>query len=183
MCSTPRLTQMRQPRLILGLSLVVMGCVTPQPSAPHPRLGQIPHWPAPLLASSRSPSDCLQAPFASLTQASLPTVVEFWSPHCAPCRERLLELQARRDTLRAEGLCVLRVAVLEEDESSRDVETALNAWGVSGPSLTISQEQAVALGVHGLPSLWLVSARQRLTWVAPPRATFGDILTAAEHFR
>ncbi len=171
---------MRRILILWALGVVSGGCTPMPPSAPHPLLEQTIRWPALRRSCGAEDKDCQTQKDGAFEVEHQRRVVEFWSPNCPPCRERLLELCRRRNELQSRGWSVALVAVLESDECESSAMNKLQEWGLLDSSWVLSQADSTRLGIHGLPSLWLVSSQQRLRWVAPPRATIDDIIVAVE---
>jgi hypothetical protein len=170
------------PTALLLLALA-SSCAPMPPSAPHPLLEQSIHWPALGRICGTNDKNCQSQSDAAFNVDQRSRLVEFWSPNCPPCRERLTELSRRHREFEAMGWSVVLVAVLEPDESESLALDTLHRWKAFESSWTLAQSASTQIGVHGLPSVWLVSAQQRLRWVAPARATIDDVIVAAKRVR
>lgn len=163
--------------LLLGFAsaLALAGCArTALPSAPHSLLGEPIPWPA-LHRVCAAPTRFCQSGEETFRPAES-RLIEFWSPSCAPCRQRLQQLHRHRDEFAKRGWSFELVAVVSSDESDALVLEKLSNWGVGTSTWVLAEPDATQLHVSGLPSLWLVSSRGHLQWVAPARASLADIL-------
>lgn len=165
---------------LLGL----LGCThRPVPrSAHHPLRGEIIRWPELRRACAAQDQSCRKNPLRPNDEAEL-SLVEFWSPHCAPCQPRLAELIQHERELRERGARLELVAVLESDEPDALVGDTLQRWQLERSSWIVGHSESERLRISGLPSLWLVSSRSQLLWIAPARVTWEGILAALEAAR
>jgi hypothetical protein len=103
--------------------------------------------------------------------------LDFFSPSCDPCREKVPALVAKRGELEARGAKLVLVAVLADSESTNDAQRSLASWGVSEGFLVdkggVSNREA---GVSGLPATLVLDADGGRVWTAPPTATAADVL-------
>lgn len=159
------------PRFAFPLALLgVVSCVGALPSAPSTMLHKSVHFELTGINDQKVP---MPPPGAKAT------VLEFWSPTCEPCKTRVPALVEREAELRAKGAEVFLVAVLSGDESDRDAEVALEAWGVRAHRSLIDRDQALQsqLGVHALPATAILKG-DVVHWIAPAEADAGDVVNA-----
>jgi thiol-disulfide isomerase/thioredoxin len=169
------------PFVLLG-GLACTGAPAPssaRTSAQHPLRGEHVRWPALRRACAAQDKTCREGTFSPHEREAL-TLVEFWSPHCPPCKQRLAELSQREAELWARGAFLELIAVLEPEEPDSLVNDTLRNWQLERSSWILSQQDAERLRIAGLPSLWLVSSRSQLLWVARARSTFEDVIAALE---
>lgn len=107
------------------------------------------------------------------------TVLDFFSPSCEPCREKLPALYAKRDALARKGALLMLVAVLG-DEPTDDATRALASWGVTDAPFLVDRGDVsrVSAGVRGLPATLVLDQAGALRWAAPPTATAGQVVDA-----
>lgn len=98
--------------------------------------------------------------------ASRVTLVNLWATWCEPCREEIPRLVALEDSLRAEGLRVVGIAV--ESGSPRAIRRFADSLGVDYPILTAGQEWVRrTFTVFGLPATLVVDGRGLIRWRLP----------------
>lgn len=109
------------------------------------------------------------------------TVIDAFGPTCAPCREKLPALLARRGEIEAAGGKLVLVAVLGDGESTDDAAKALASWGASSPFLV--DRGAVLLrelGLRGLPGTYVLDRDGAVRWESTPESTEDDVVAAAK---
>lgn len=108
------------------------------------------------------------------------TVIDAFGPTCAPCREKLPALLARKAEIEASGAKLVLVAVLGDGESTEDAAAALRSWGVESPFLVDRGDVLLRqLGLKGLPGAYVIARNGDLRWEAPPTASADDVVAAA----
>jgi protein-disulfide isomerase len=160
-------------RRALIFTLVLAGCAgapAGPASAPNPMLG-------------RAVTMALPSDQGALVHIPLPgahaTVLEFFSPTCVPCRQRVPAILAVREELEAKGAQLVLVAVLADSESSADAAAALEQWGAKSSFLVDNSAGARRdAGVEELPHTMIVDAAGGVVWVAPPACSAKDVVAA-----
>jgi hypothetical protein len=154
------------------LGLVMLACARAplRPSAPSSKLGHSIAFPLP---SDTGALVTIPPPGAHAT------VLDFFSPTCTPCKEKLPKLLAERGAIEAKGARLLLIGVLADSESTDDARRALESWGAHSPFLvdrgSVSRSEA---GVEKLPATIVLDLSGVLLWVAPADATEKDVVAA-----
>ncbi len=107
------------------------------------------------------------------------TVLDFFSPSCKPCKEKLPALYAKRDALSKKGAQLMLVAVLG-DEPTDDATQALASWGVTNAPFLVDHGDVsrASAAVRGLPATLILDRDGTLRWAAPPTATAEQVVDA-----
>jgi len=109
--------------------------------------------------------------------------IEFWSPTCRPCLDRLRQLVARKRDFAEKGTTLKLVVILDEDQSTKDAKNVLEQLHIHEAFDELKSEQSITkLELSVLPATWLLGAKNRLLWVAPSGANEFEIECAARHF-
>lgn len=107
-------------------------------------------------------------------------VLAFWMPSCEPCETGVRDLVARELELEREGIRLLLVAVLAEDEPTEVARQTLASWGVIHPFLVDREDVARRPArVEGLPATLVLDDLHVARWVAPPGSSAENIVAAA----
>lgn len=96
-----------------------------------------------------------------------PVLVNLWASWCAPCKAELPELIAFYDEHKAEGLVVLAVATMDDEEAAR---AFLREWRLPFVIPWDPQGKVVEqLGARGLPTSFIFNRGGvlRLVWNGP----------------
>jgi thiol-disulfide isomerase/thioredoxin len=159
-------------RLAPWVVLVALAaCAAPLQSAPHPLLG------------SRPPGADVVHAQKDRVRPPRPSVLEFWSLDCPPCRERVPRLVALQGEFESRGIELVLVAVLDDEQTPADARARLHSWGVEHGTLVVPYATAeTRLGVMALPETWVLDQTGRLMWVAPTSARIEDIVRAASRW-
>ncbi|HYQ43513.1 MAG TPA: TlpA disulfide reductase family protein [Polyangiaceae bacterium] len=160
----------------LSVGVCLLGCSSALPmSAPSPVLNQAIEF--------SLPSDRGSLVSIPLTGAAT-TVIDAWAPSCAPCRQKLPALHARKAELEARGAKLILIAVLADSESTDDARAALSRWGIDAPFLVdrgdVMRREA---GVAAVPETLLLDAHGVVRWVAPADATAEQVVSAVAALR
>jgi len=108
------------------------------------------------------------------------TVIDAFGPTCAPCREKVPALLARRGEIEAAGGKLVLVAVLGDGESTEDAAKALASWGATSPFLVDRGGVLLRqLGLRGLPGTYVIERNGAVRWESTPTSTEDDVVAAA----
>jgi protein-disulfide isomerase len=108
------------------------------------------------------------------------TVIDAFGPTCAPCREKVPALLARKAEMEKNGAKLVLVAVLGDGETTEQAAAALKAWGAESPFLVDRGGVLLReLGLRGLPGAFVLGRSGDVLWEAPPNATADQIASVA----
>ncbi|MBN9164564.1 MAG: TlpA family protein disulfide reductase [Myxococcales bacterium] len=107
------------------------------------------------------------------------TVLDFFSPTCEPCKEKVPALHAKQSELAARGARLVLVGVVSDSESTDDARRALASWGVVAPFLVdrngTGRREA---GITALPATIILDASGAVRWVASSTSRAEDVVAA-----
>jgi thiol-disulfide isomerase/thioredoxin len=105
------------------------------------------------------------------------TVLDFWSPSCAPCARTVPALVALQRDIEEQGARLVLVAVLDDDETVDAARATLTTWGVNAPFVVDKGGKALkAAGPREVPGLVVLNDAGVVRWIAPDGVTQKDIL-------
>ena len=159
------------------MAVILVGCSpAAPPNAPSAALGHV--------VEMSLPTDRGALGAVPLRGARV-TVVDFFSPTCAPCKEKVPALVAKRETLASAGVALVLVAILADGESTNDARRALAAWGVPGTPFLVDAGDASRreAAVRELPTTLVLDAGGTVRWASPVGATADDVVAAARAAR
>lgn len=108
------------------------------------------------------------------------TIVDLWATDCVPCRTSMPALVAKAQGSRREGVTLVLVGILRDDETVESAREVLASWGVFSRFVvdrggTIQKK----LRVERIPATLVLDRQGVVQWVAPDQATAAEILEAS----
>ena len=110
------------------------------------------------------------------------TVVDFWATDCEPCKRSLPALAAKADAWKGEGIDLVLVGVLRDDEATESAKGVLQSWGVARPFL-VDRGGAVqkSMNVAKIPATLVLDGGGTVRWVSAADSAPEQIEAAARH--
>jgi peroxiredoxin len=89
------------------------------------------------------------------------TVINFWSPECAPCEEEIPDLQAVWEEYRSKGVAFLGISFPELEAAVQDM---INDLGVTYPN-ALDLVAPAAYQITGIPETFVIGPQGRVAYV------------------
>ena len=112
--------------------------------------------------------------------ASHATIIEIWARWCEGCQHAVPALLEQRGKLEADGVRVVLLGVLEDDESVDDARAKLASWGVSEPFMIDRGGTLMRrFGFSELPASVVLDAQGNVRWTSQKGSSANDVVAAA----